>query len=327
MDVDVSDARGRQPRRGGVAPSVDPPRVAVLGMGRMGGAMAKRLREKGFPVAVYNRDGRRSREIADEIGAVVLDRPSDAGPWVAPGDDRAEGDTGSRGVVLVSLADDAACRAVYLGADGLVSALPRDAIVCDTSTIDPDTVRNLADAVDARHAALLDTPVSGSVSLALVGGLTVMAGGDEAALQRATQVLDGIAQKIYWVGASGAGAVAKLGVNAVVHALNQAIAESLVLAEKAGVSRSVFYEVLANSAAAAPFVGYKRAAFEDPDRAPVAFSLDLVAKDLQLILDLADRVGAAMPEARAVRSAAQDAIGMGLGDGDMSVVAQYLRRK
>ena len=82
------------------------------------------------------------------------------------------------------------------------------------------------------------------------------------------------------VGGLGAGATVKLAVNALVHGLNAALSESLVLAERAGVDRTAAYEVFASGAAAAPFVLYKRAAFERPDETPVAFRLDLVGKDL-----------------------------------------------
>ena len=91
--------------------------------------------------------------------------------------------------------------------------------------------------------------------------------------------------------------------------------------------RTVAYEVFASSAAAAPFVQYKRAAFEQPDEAPVAFSLDLVAKDLDLILALAGQVGARMDQAATNRRLAGQAIEAGLGDRDMSAVASFLRGK
>ena len=294
------------------------PHVAVLGMGRMGGAMAKRLREKGFPVAVYNRNADRARKIAGEIGAAMLDSPAAAGRWVASNEAAA-------GIVLASLADDKACRAVYFGPNGLLSGLANGTVICDTSTIDPDTAREVAAAVGERGAVLLDSPVSGSVPAALSGELTVMVGGPESALEHARPVLDAIGRRVVHVGPSGSGAVVKLAVNNVVHALNLALSESIVLAEKAGVDRTVFYDVIADSAAAAPFVGYKRAAFEHPEDAPVAFSLDLVAKDLRLILALADRVGAAMPAAHAASSAAVEAISHGFGDADMSSMARYLR--
>lgn len=292
------------------------PRVAVLGMGRMGAAMAKHLAEQGFPLAVYNRSVERAQAVAAEIGAAAVETPAAAAAWAA-----ADGN----GVILTSLADDDACRAVYLGEQGLAAALRPGTIVCDTSTISPELARELDAAVAQSGASFLNSPVSGSVPAALSGGLTVMAGGSADALQSALPVLEAIGRRVVHVGGSGTGAVVKLAVNAVVHALNQALSEAIVLAEKSGVDRSVFYDVIADSAAAAPFVGYKRAAFEKPDEAPVAFSLDLVAKDLRLILDLADATGAPMPETRAVSLSVAQAISHGLGGADMSAVARYLR--
>ena len=117
----------------------------------------------------------------------------------------------------------------------------------------------------------------------------------------------------------------KLAVNGVILALNQAVAEALVLAESAGVERSAAYEVFASGAAAAPFVLYKRAAFEHRESAAVAFALDLVAKDLDLILTLAGRTGAPMPQAEVVRRVVGEAIEAGYGEADLSALARLFR--
>jgi 3-hydroxyisobutyrate dehydrogenase-like beta-hydroxyacid dehydrogenase len=138
-------------------------------------------------------------------------------------------------------------------------------------------------------------------------------------------VLDSLAKRVFHVGELGSGAVMKLVVNSVLHGLNLALAEGLVLAERAGVERTTAYEVFTASAVAAPFVHYKREAFEHPGRPPVAFSLDLVAKDLELIGALADRSGAAMEQAATNRRVVQAAVAAGLGDHDLSELATYLR--
>jgi 3-hydroxyisobutyrate dehydrogenase-like beta-hydroxyacid dehydrogenase len=289
--------------------------VAVIGVGRMGAAMATRLRERGAPVVLSNRNRERATALAERIGATVASTAAEAVARATDGS----------GVAVVSLADDAACRAVYTGADGLLAGLRAPAVVVDTSTIDPRTAAELADLVGDTGAALLDAPVSGSVPAALGGTLTVMVGGPADAVERARPILDLLGRRVFHVGAAGAGATVKLAVNAVVHALNQAVSEAIVLAERAGVPRSAFYDVLAESAAAAPFVGYKRAAFEQPDSAPVAFALDLVAKDLDLILALADRVAAPMAQARTGLETVHRAVTAGLGDRDMSALAEYLR--
>jgi 3-hydroxyisobutyrate dehydrogenase-like beta-hydroxyacid dehydrogenase len=287
------------------------PRVAVVGAGRMGGAMAGTLRRAGLEVVVFNRTRSRAEAVGEATGAAVAATARQA----------AEGAQ----VVLSSLADDAAVGAAYAGRDGIVAGLQAGAVVCEASTIDPGTVLRLRPLVEDRGAFLLDTPVSGSVSTVEAGQLTIMAGGDPEVLERARPVLDPLARQVFHVGGLGSGAVMKLAVNAIVHGLNLALSEALVLAERAGVARETAYEVFAASAIAAPFVQYKREAFEHPGQAPVAFSLDLVEKDLDLILDLAGETGAAMEQAATNRRVVQAAVAAGLGDHDLSELATYLR--
>jgi 3-hydroxyisobutyrate dehydrogenase/2-hydroxy-3-oxopropionate reductase len=266
--------------------------------------MAVRLRDAGHDVVVYNR----TRERAEQTGAAVADSPQEAA---------ARGD-----VVIVSLADDAAVKAVY---SELVTGLRPDTVVLETSTIHPDTVRGLAPLVGQHSAALLDAPVSGSVPVVQRGELTFMVGGDAAALERARPVIDTLGTRVFHLGEIGTGAVMKLAVNVVIQALNQAVSEALVLAEKAGVPRALAYDVFAASAVAAPFVHYKREAFVNPDQAPAAFILDLVAKDMDLAQSLARGVGARMDQLAANRRVVAEAIAAGLGGQDMSALAVLLR--
>ena len=285
--------------------------VGFVGTGRMGAAMVGRLCGAGETVVVFNRSRDKAEAVADRHGARVADTARDAAK--------------SADVVLVSLADDTAVLGTYEGDAGLLAGLHDGAVVCDTSTVDPETMRQLAPQVAARGATLLDTPVSGSVPLVERGELTVMVGGDAGALQRVQPVLQHFAARIFHLGDTGAGATMKLVVNAAVHALNVAVSEALVLAEKAGLDREATYDVLEVSAAGAPYVKYKRAAFLQPDDTSVAFSLDLVAKDQELIDQLAAHVGARMPQGAANRDLVAKAVAAGLGDHDLSALEQFLR--
>ena len=282
--------------------------VAVLGTGRMGGAMVGRLSRAGFDVVAWNRSSGKVEHVAASVGANVADTPTEA---IRDAD-----------VVVSSLADDAAVESVF---GQTTEALHESQIVLEMSTISPVTTRRIGERVLARGAGYLDAPVSGSVSLVEAGNLTIMVGGDGATLDRGLPVLDALAGKILHVGTLGAGATMKLAVNALVHGLNVALSESLVLAERAGVDRSEAYEVFASGAAAAPFVLYKRASYERPDDTPVAFSLELVAKDLDLILALADDVGLPMKQATINRETVDEAIRAGLGEHDLSALAVHLR--
>ena len=114
----------------------------------------------------------KAEAVSDRYGARVADTARDA--------------ANSGDVVLVSLADDAAVLGTYEGDAGLLAGIRDGAVLCDTSTVDPETMRQLAPLVAARGATLLDTPVSGSVPLVERGELTVMVGGDAGALRART---------------------------------------------------------------------------------------------------------------------------------------------
>lgn len=287
--------------------------VAIVGTGRMGSAMAERFVAHGVPVVVSNRTADRATALAERIGASVAPTPADAAA-------RAD-------VVITMLADDAAVQAAFDGPDGIAAGIRSGAVAVDMSTVVPDTIRAVAPAVRARGAGILDGPVSGSVASVLGGQLTIMVGGDAADLERARPVLDHLAGRVFHLGDLGTGAAMKLAVNTLIFGLNGAVAEGLVLAERSGIDRSLAYDVLAASAAGAPFVGYKRAAFVDPESTPVAFSLTLAEKDLRLITAVAASTGLSMPQAATnldvIRAAERTE-----GDGaDFSTVASHLREE
>ena len=277
----------------------------------MGSAMAGTLHRAGHRLILWNRSPGKAREIQAETGANLADSPAGA---VAGAD-----------VAISSLADNEAVETVYLGAGGVVEGAHSGSVILEMSTIDPETVERVGKAVEATGAVFLDSPVSGSVSTVENGALTIMVGGDADVLQRARPVLEALSTRIVHTGGRGSGSATKLAVNALVHGLNVALSEALVLAEKAGVDRHTAYEVFANGAGGAPFVHYKRAAYEDPDETPVAFSLDLVAKDLELITGLGERLGPPMAQAGVNLQIVRQAIEAGLGERDLSAIAVYLR--
>ena len=222
--------------------------VAVLGAGRMGGAMIGTLRRAGFEVVAWNRDRDKADEVAQRTGASLAATAIEA---VAAAD-----------VVISSLADDAAVLNVYEAISGRRAGGRRRA--------------------RDEHDRAGDGPSGGAVGHGVGRGVPGRAGlraacpssraassrswsaAIAAALERARPVLEALSSKIIHVGELGTGAAMKLSVNALVHGLNAALSESLVLAERAGVERSTAYEVFASGAAGAPFVHYKRDAYERP---------------------------------------------------------------
>jgi 3-hydroxyisobutyrate dehydrogenase-like beta-hydroxyacid dehydrogenase len=287
------------------------PTIGIVGTGRMGSAMARALARAGRPLVLYNRSRERAESLATELGARVAATPAE----VAAATD----------VCLTMLADDAAVREVYGGPDGILAGAHDGMVLVDLSTVTPAVIRELEDRARAAGAGILDAPVSGSVTTAEAGQLTLMVGGEAADLERARSALGPLARAIVHVGPLGSGAAMKLAINTVIFGLNGAVAEGLVLAEAAGVEREMAYDVIAAGATGAPYVGYKRAAFLEPDATATAFALELAEKDLTLITALADSVGLSLPQTAtnlAVIRAAEASLGR---DKDFSAIAVRLR--
>lgn len=287
--------------------------VAVVGTGRMGSAMARAITKAGLDLVVQNRTRERAASVSAEVGCRVVDTPAEA---AAVSD-----------VTITMLADDAAVEAAYEGPEGLLEGAHPGSVLVDMSTVRPDTIVAFADRARAVGAGVLDAPVSGSVHLAEAGALTLMVGGDAADLERARPALEAVSKTIFHMGPLGTGAAMKLAVNAVIFGLNGALAEGLVLAEAAGIDRALAYDVIAAGAAGAPYVGYKRAAFVEPEATPVAFSLDLTDKDLGLITAYAAALGVELPQTAVNRTLVREASTGGRGSNDFASVAAELRSR
>jgi 3-hydroxyisobutyrate dehydrogenase/2-hydroxy-3-oxopropionate reductase len=289
------------------------PTVGIVGTGRMGSAMARAIARAGLPLILQNRGRARAEALAAELGARAAGTPAEL--------------AAAADVTLTMLADDAAVHDVYGRPDGLLAGARPGAVLIDLSTVTPDALRVFADTARAAGVGLLDAPVSGSTATAESGQLTLMIGGDAADLERARPALEPLAKTIFHLGPLGTGAAMKLAVNTVIFGLNGAVSEGLVLAELAGIDRAVAYDVLAASAVGAPYLGYKRSAFVDPDGTPVAFSLDLAQKDLGLISALADSLGLPVPQAIANLALMRESSSAGRGGNDFSTVAVELRAR
>lgn len=285
--------------------------VGFLGLGSMGLPMAANIAAAGFPLVVWNRTASKSQTLAAGNGVRVAASPATLA---------AEAD-----VVVTMVSDGDVLLDLYAGSGAMAGSLRPGTVCVDMSTISPGQAAALASVMAGAGCSFVDAPVSGSVALAEAGTLTVMAGGSARDVEAVQPVLEAVSARTYHMGPVGSGATIKLAVNSIVYGLGQAVSEALVLAEAAGIERARAYEVFANSAVAAPFVHYRQEAFLKPGQVPVAFRMVLARKDLDLALELAGSVGAALPQSELNRMVVGEAIGAGYGDHDMSAVAEYLR--
>lgn len=268
-------------------------RVGVIGLGKMGQPISRNLLTKGFSVTVHNRS-------AAATEALVGEGATDGGS--------AQGVAVLADVIITSLPDPAAVRAVYLDEGGLVDSAIAGQVYVDTSTVDPGLSRELAEKLGAKGAAFLDAPVSGGVAGAVAGSLTIMVGGDAEAFARATPVLEAIGQKLHLVGPSGSGTIIKLANQLLVGINMAAVAEALVLGVKAGADPAKMLEVLSTSFGGSKMLDRGVPLIIDRNFAG-GTPVDLIRKDLGLIADLAEQLGVPLAtgnQARAVFDRAHD---------------------
>lgn len=241
--------------------------VAVIGLGNMGMAMLKRLLVKGHKPSAWDLDPAK-RDAAREAGASI---GADLKHSVAD-------------ITMLSLPHDAAVAEVLAQ---ILPALPQGAAIIDTSTLSPRAVRGFAEQAKPRGVFYLDAPVSGGPAGAAAGSMAMMVGGDAAALERATPILQHLTARLMHIGPSGAGQVAKLVNNLLVASHLVTAGEALRLGAAAGVSPEALLPVLngASGRSAVTEVNWPR--WIIPGSFDSGFSAGLMRKDVGLALELA----------------------------------------
>ncbi len=248
-------------------------RVAILGTGKMGGAMAKRLRESGHELTLWNRT--RSRAEALGLGKVAS-TPAEAAR--------------SAEVVISILTDAAAVRNAYLGDDGAARAA-RDQVFIEMSTAGPEVVKEVRPAIERAGAKFIECPVLGSISAMETGKGILFAAGDDEAIERARPVVEALGEARRIKDPESA-ATLKLVANTILMGLSALAAEVLAAAAAAGVDTEDVFWVLTRFS---PPLAARRAGYVDHRYEPVTFALRDGAKDLRLATEVYRRVGASTP--------------------------------
>jgi 3-hydroxyisobutyrate dehydrogenase-like beta-hydroxyacid dehydrogenase len=282
--------------------------VAFLGLGSMGGPMARRIVAAGFPTAVWNRNPERTAPFIP-LGAAVAATPRAA--------------AASADVVCTMLSDPAAVEAVASGPDGLLAGLRDGALWLDFSTVTPAASRGFAARATEKNAHFCDVPVAGSVKPAADGTLKILAGGDAADLERGKPVLDAVSKGVLHFGAVGQGSAMKLVNNLLFGVSLAGFGEALGLAKKLGLPEKETTEWLLSIPSVSPYLKAKMD-FLAAGGEPPASSLALMEKDLRLMVE-AGGGPASAPVVEAARSDYERARKAGLGEKDFSHVLRFLK--
>ncbi|MYC62641.1 MAG: NAD(P)-dependent oxidoreductase [Caldilineaceae bacterium SB0661_bin_34] len=254
-------------------------KIGFIGLGIMGRGMAANLLAKGFDVTVWNRTARRADGLV-EAGAARAESPA----AVAQGCP----------IVITCVSDTPDVEAVVLGPGGVIEGVSSDSLVIDCSTISPQATLEIAKALEAKGASMLDAPISGGSEGAEKGTLSIMVGGRAEDFERARPCLEAMGTTITHVGTQGAGQTVKL-VNQILVVGNcVAMCEALLFAQAGGVDLQKTFDAISQGAAGSWMFTNRAPQIIQRDWSP-GFMVSLQQKDLRLVLAAADEMGVPIP--------------------------------
>jgi 3-hydroxyisobutyrate dehydrogenase-like beta-hydroxyacid dehydrogenase len=284
--------------------------LGFVGLGVMGGRVAKRLLDAGHQMTGNNRTRAKAEWLVD-AGMRWADTPRE----VAEAAD----------VVFTMVTDAAALRAVVDGPDGLLAGLGAGKLYVDMSSISPTTSRGLSEEVAATGARMLDAPVSGSVSTLEEGRLSIMVGGDDAAFREVEPILREIGPTVTHVGGNGQAVAMKIATNLSLAVQMLAFSEGVLLAEKSGIPRETAVKVLLKSVIASPMITYRGPFVLEQPEEPW-FDCTMMQKDLRVALEMGRQLEVPLPTTAVTNEMLTTARAMGLEKKDFAAVFEALAR-
>ncbi len=280
-------------------------KAGFIGLGAMGQPMAKRLAGAGLELTVFDL----SAVAVNELVALGATKAGSAGEVAAASD-----------IIFTSLPNSAILKNVVLGENGVLSGIKRDSLAVDLSSVEPHVSRQLAEAFKAKGCAALDAPVSGGVSGAAAGTLTIMVGGEAEDLDRARPLLKHLGKKISHIGGHGAGQAIKLVNNLLLGVNMAAVAEALTLGRKLGLTPETMLEIISQSSGASYALTAKAEKYIFKGEFAPGFAVDLQYKDLELAVGTAKSLTLPLPMANQAQQLFETARARGQGQEDISSV-------
>ncbi len=284
-------------------------KIGLIGLGRMGQAMTARLTT--FDLAPVTWDiSESARRLAAANGVKVL---ASARAVAEQAD-----------IIITSITEDVGVRGLFTGPAGFLEADVKGRLFIEMSTLRPQTVRSLAGMLHARGAAIIDSPVLGSIPTVLEGKLLSLAGGQAEDLERARPVLEKLTRAIVHLGPAGAGHTMKLAVNLLMANYLQALAEGLTMGLENGLKLDQMLDVFASSPLANGILNNKLPRLRG---GPVAMTLDMktLRKDAQSALATGAAAGVSMPATAGALDALAAANAAGWGDRDIGEIVNFMR--
>ncbi len=283
-------------------------KVGFIGLGLIGKPMCMNLVKKGFDVTCWNRT---TSKMEDVVAAGA--KPAGSAKEAAEGNE----------FTITMVNDSPDVEEVILGPSGVMEGADADSVVIDMSTISPSVTREIACKLAEKGVHMLDVPVSGGITGAESGTLSIMVGGDAAILERSMHVLVGMGTRITHCGGNGMGQVTKLANNITGQGTLAAVTEGLVFAAKHGADLETTLSALGGGAAQSWMLENLGARMCDRDFAP-GFMVDTAQKDMRLILQAAEEMNVALPVTALVTQIFRSAQEMGYGEDGTQAYAKVM---
>ena len=282
-------------------------KIGVVGIGKMGAAIATRLLGLGHEVVVWNRSAEKAKAVS---GAKVAATPREL--------------AGDVETIISILTNAAAIDAAYEGADGLLKGDIQGKLFIEMSTVRPQTEKQLAAKARALGAAFIDCPVGGTVGPAREGKLLGFVGGDADDVARARPLLEQMCRRVEHVGPVGSGASMKLAINLPLLVYWQALGEALLLCKPLGLDPARLMNIFADTSGGPNVLKVRgpsiAAALNGGDSGPVTFDVDSIRKDLQTMIEEAQGLGGTLPVTARALECFDQASRDGLGKSDAAVL-------
>ncbi len=283
-------------------------KVGLVGLGRMGSAIAQRLGECGHEVIAWDKNAKAVAAQGNRVRAADNPRAVAAGAVI----------------VLSIITEDKGVRRVFTGKDGFLSGDVAGKLFIEMSTLQPMTHRALAPQVAAKGARLIDSPVLGSIPTVREGKLFALIGGDAADVARARSVLDHLTRRVIHLGPNGAGCAMKLAINLGMAVQLQALAESLALGLSEGLTLDQMLEVMSDAVIATPWFKGKLPVLKG-EPGDITLDIRTLRKDMMSAIATGACNGVAMPATSGALASLAAAVAGGWGDKDLAEVPQFFR--
>jgi len=286
-------------------------KISYLGLGTMGSGMASNLLKAGYKLTVWNRSAEKCVPFARK-GARVADTPADAVRDVD--------------LVMYSLSNDEAVEQVIFSGEGILSGIKEGQIAIDMSTVLPATSLREQEAYAKRGVDFLDAPVFGSKQESAEAKLWIMAAGSKAIFEKVRPVLAHLGQTVHYFGKNGNAAAMKLVGNLIVALEMEALAEGLVLAQKAGLDLNTVMEVVKVADFRSPLLVSNGQNILKRDFS-TNFALKFMLKDAGLIEKFAKSLESPIPALRVVEKNLASAVDLGSGTENASALIKALEKE